>query len=239
MQYASEDISGEAFMKRVQERMKLLDIQPRQLAQAIGRNESTTKNIVYKGSECNRLTLILLAKALHTTVEYLATGALIADAEETITLTIHTPEALAISQGYTEVRRTSRDSDLPIKSLPLPKRLIQSHGVDPEKVRAMYVNSDALQGTLDQGDIALVDTATTFLHEGCFLICIRDTVIMRLASPVTSGFALTSTNLNIVGTTVTVDQAGEMNSTYQVGGMNSKGMAIVGKIFLRVNMNRL
>ena len=90
MQYASEDISGEAFMKRVQERMKLLDIQPRQLAQAIGRNESTTKNIVYKGSECNRLTLILLAKALHTTVEYLATGALIADAEETITLTIHT-----------------------------------------------------------------------------------------------------------------------------------------------------
>lgn len=231
MQYASEDISVDAFMKRVQERMELLDIKPRQLAQLINRNESTTKNLVYKGSECNRLTLILLAKALRTTVEYLATGALIADdAEETFTLTIHTPESLAISQGYNEVRRTSRDSDLPIKSLPLPKRLIQSHGVDPEKVRAMYINSDALQGTLDQGNIALVDTATTFLHEGCFLICIRDTVIMRLASPVSSGFALTSTNVNIVGTTVTVDQA---------GAMNSKGMAVVGKIFLRINMNRL
>ncbi len=230
MQYASEDISVDAFMKRVQERMELLDIKPKQLAQLISRNESTTKNIVYKGSECNRLTLILLAKALRTTVEYLATGALIADAEETITLTIHTPESLAISQGFADVRRTSRDSDLPIKSLPLPKRLIQSHGVNPEKARAMYINSDALQGTLDQGSIALVDTDTKFLHEGCFLICIRDTVIMRLASPVSSGFALTSTNVNIVGTTVTLDST---------GAMNSKGTAVVGKIFLRISMNRL
>lgn len=230
MQYASEDISVDAFMKRVQGRMELLDIKPKQLAQLINRNESTTKNIVYKGSECNRVTLILMAKALRTTVEFLATGALIADAVETITMTVHTPESLAISQGFEGVRRTIRDSDLPIKSLPLPKRLIQSHGVDPEKVRAMYINSDALQGTLDQGNIALVDTDTRFLHEGCFLICVRDTVIMRLASPVSSGFALTSTNVNIVGTTVTVDAA---------GAMISKGMAVVGKIFLRINMNRL
>lgn len=217
-------------MKRVQERMELLDIKPKQLAQLINRNESTTKNIVYKGTECNRMTMILLAEALRTTVEFLATGALIADSDETFNLAIHTPESLAISQGFTEVKRTSRDSDLPIKSLPLPKRLIQSHGVDPERVRAMYINSDSLKGVLDQGDIALVDTDAKFLHEGCFLVCIRDSVIMRLVSPVSSGFAITTTNPNIVGTTVTVDPA---------GALNSKGMAVVGKIFLRVNINRL
>ncbi|KSQ21789.1 transcriptional regulator [Pseudomonas aeruginosa] len=230
MQYASEDISVEAFQKRVQERMELLDIKPKQLAQLINKNESTLKNVIYKSTECNRTMLIHLARALQTTVEYLATGALIADADETINLAIHTPESLAISQGFSDVNRTSRDSDLPIKSLPLPKRLIQSHGVDPDKVRAVYINSDALLGTLDQGNIALIDTETKFLHEGCFLICFRNTVIMRLASPIASGFALTTTNGNIVGTTVAVDQNGTLNT---------KGMSVIGKIFLRVNMSRL
>lgn len=230
MQYASEDISVEAFQKRVQERMELLDIKPKQLAHLINKNESTLKNVVYKGTECNRTMLIHLARALQTTVEYLATGALIADADETINLAIHTPESLAISQGFCDVNRTSKDSDLPIRSLPLPKRLIQSHGVDPDKVRAVYINSDALLGTLDQGNVALVDTETKFLHEGCFLICFRNTVIMRLASPIATGFALTTTNGNIVGTTVTVDQHGMLNT---------KGMSVIGKIFLKVNMSRL
>ncbi|HBN7932912.1 helix-turn-helix domain-containing protein [Pseudomonas aeruginosa] len=230
MQYASEDISVEAFQKRVQERMELLDIKPKQLAQLISKNESTLKNVIYKSTECNRTMLIQLARALQTTVEYLATGALIADADETINLAVYTPESLAISQGFSEVQRTSRDSDLPIRSLPLPKRLIQSYGVDPDKVRAVYINSDALSKILDPGNIALVDTDTKFLHEGSFLICFRNTVIMRLASPVTSGFALSATNGNIVGTAVTVDQNGMLSN---------KGMSVIGKIFLRVNLSRV
>jgi hypothetical protein len=231
MHYTPENIKHSSFVERVFERMKTMDYTTTQVSLYSNIKESTLKNILYKATEVSRLGLIELARALQTSVEFLATGSQAESDSDCISLAIQTPESLAVALGTIPQSVLNSSTEPPFSTLPLPKRVLLRYNVLPENIRAISINSQSLVPTLTQNDIALVDISMTRLSEGVYVIAIRDSVIIRHVSPVSKGFAFTSTNAHIYGTTVNVDP-----DTFA---LNDPDIKVVGKIFLKMGIRDL
>lgn len=232
MLYAPEQVSHAAFVERLQGRMEAMGLSVPSLSLRSGLKEAQIKNIIYKETEPNRAAVISLAQALQTTVEFLTTGAHASKDADSVSLTVQTPEALAISLGI--IANLSDEGvahDPRIPSLPIPKRVISLFSVKPENVRAISINTEALSPTLTQQDVALIDIGVKRLVEGIFLIAIRDSVIIRYVSPVARGFTLSSTSAHVFGTTVYVDN--------ETGNLEDPEIKIIGKVFSAVSMRHL
>lgn len=232
MLYAPEQVSHAAFVERVQARMIALNLSLPTLSLRSGLKEAQLKNILYKATEPNRSAVVNLAQALQTTVEFLTTGAHAIKDDDSVSLTVQTPEALAISLDLiSDATNGSASVDARITSLPMPKRVISLYAVKPENVRAISINTEALNPTLTQQDIALIDIGTTRLTEGIFLLAIRDSVVLRWASPVSSGFALTATSAHIYGAVLEIDP--------DTGKYLDPAVKVIGKVFCAINMRNL
>ncbi|MGH9878632.1 MAG: XRE family transcriptional regulator, partial [Nitrososphaerales archaeon] len=222
MIYSPDQITHKMFVSRVIERLKAIGMTVPALATKLEKSESTLKNMIYKGSEPTRDVLIQLAKALQTTVEYLVTGSEQDDDSGSLSLVVQTPENLAFIQGKIEVEPARPFKAGALKSIPIPPRMFSNFSVDTADVRAVVINTDAMKGQFNLGDTALVDVSQQVLNEGVYIIAIRNSVIIRRVSPVATGFALLASNPNISGTTVKVNESGDLQ-----GGE----IKIVGRIF--------
>lgn len=231
MLYPAEQLTHEAFVLRVTERMKILNMNTRQLAAAAGISESFLKNRLYKHTEIGRMDLIALASALRTSVEYLATGSEVGERESIVTLVVQSPEGLAASLNIIPADVVSPSMAPPLATVPLPRGAISRFNVAAANIRAVVVNSETLTPTLVQGDIALVDISSTRLAEGIFFIAFRDSVVMRFVSPIAKGFSLASSCPHIFGTTVNVDQ--------NDGVIEDTGIKVIGRVFGVVRMGAL
>ncbi|AHZ73599.1 hypothetical protein OU5_P0347 (plasmid) [Pseudomonas mandelii JR-1] len=231
MQYSPEAVTHEAFVSRVQELMKRKDLSATKLAHLIEEAESTVKNMLYKGTSCPRERLIVLARALETTVEYLSTGSDVPETGDAVSLLVQTPENLAYTLNFIPHAPAEGGVDPVMKTLPIPLRLLSEYGLTPDRTRAVSVNTDAMAGVVGRNDIVLVDITRNSLDEGVFLIAMRNSVLIRQVSPVITGFALTSTNPNIMGTTVSV--------TPETGDLKSPDTIVIGKLVCKVSLSAL
>lgn len=230
MQYAAEATTHAAFVTRVTELMKVREISATKLAQLLEESESTVKNMLYKGTSCTRERLVQLARVLETTVEYLATGSDITKADD-VSLMVQSPEQLAFTLGILAKEPPAIVVESVLRTLPMPLRLLSEYGLTPESTRAVLVNTDALKSVVSRNDIILVDISQKTLHEGVYLISIRDSVVLRQVSPVITGFALTSTNPNILGTTVPIDP--------ETGLPKNAGTRVIAKVVCRMSLSAL
>ncbi|WP_237046857.1 XRE family transcriptional regulator [Aquipseudomonas alcaligenes] len=231
MLYAAEQITPIAFKERLAERMKELDVSIPQLSIRTGISEAMLKNILYKNSDTGRANLILLATALKTTVEYLATGVQAGSETDALSLKVLTPEELAVALGIISSGANHAAMDSRLESLPIPRRMLSQYSVMPENVRAVAINTESLSPTLTQQDVALVDISSTQLVEGVFLLAIRDAVILRFVSPVTRGFTLSASNTHIYGTTINVDP--------DTGMLETPDTKVIGKVFCAISVRNL
>ena len=231
MLYPPEQLTHEAFVNRVTERMKSLNVNTRQLAAAAGISESFLKNRLYKNTEIGRQDLISLASALRTSVEYLATGCEVGERESIVTLVVQSPEGLAASLNIIPTDVVTPSMAPPLATVPLPRAAVARFNVAAANIRAVVVNSETLTPTLTQGDIALVDISSTRLAEGVFFIAFRDSVVMRFVSPIAKGYSLASSCPHIFGTTVSV--------TEEDGLIEDSGIKVIGKVFGLVSMKAL
>jgi plasmid maintenance system antidote protein VapI len=231
MQYAAEATSHQAFVTRVSELMKTREMSATKLSQLLEESESTVKNMLYKGTACTRERLIQLARVLETTVEYLGTGSELTLSDDSASLLVQSPEQLAFTLGVLSVEPPAIVVESVLRTLPMPLRLLSEYGLTPESTRAVLVNTDALKTVISRNDIILVDISQKTLHEGVYLISIRDSVVLRQVSPVITGFALTSTNPNILGTTVPIDP--------QTGLPKNGDTRVIAKVVCRMSFSAL
>ncbi|RJX72674.1 S24 family peptidase [Pseudomonas sp. LS-2] len=231
MQYSPEAITHEAFVSRVQDLMKRQDLSALKLSYLVNEAESTVKNMLYKGTSCPRERLIELARALETTVEYLSTGSDGPQTGDSVSLLVHTPENLAFTLNFLPSAPAEGGVDPVMKTLPIPLRLLGEYGLTPDRTRAVSVNTDAMAGVVGRNDIVLVDITKNSFDEGVFLIALRNSVLIRQVSPVATGFALTSTNPNIMGTTV--------NLTADTREPKNNDTIVIGKLVCKVSLSAL
>lgn len=221
MLYLKEQATHEAFVERTKARAKALGLSIPQLAQAAEIKEVTLKNMLYKKVEIGRGALITLASALDCSVEFLATGVSTGNDGETISIIVQTPEDLARSLSLIPNQKSQASPELEISNLPLPVSIVKRFGVLPENIRAVMTNNESLSPTLSRGDTLLVDIGTTRLCEGIFIIAVRDSVVVRFASPVAKGFTLASSSPHVYGTTVSVNE--------ETGDINEPHIKIIGR----------
>lgn len=226
MIYTPEKVTHSSFIERVIERMKVLGLTTTQVALQADIKEATFKNILYKNTEVGRSTLIMLASVLQTTVEYLSTGVHTDSDSDSVSLAVLSPEGLARSLEIIHESENSAAIEPTFHSIPLPRKALDRYNILPEYVRAVSINTQSLAPTLSQNDVALVDIGCKKFSEGVFIICIRDSVIIRHVSPVSKGFAFSSTNAHIYGTTASVDT--------ETGDLTDPHIKIVGRIFSKI-----
>lgn len=231
MLYTPEKITRTSFVERVIERMKALSLSITQVALQTNIKESTLKNILYKTTEVSRPTIIALASVLQTTVEFLVTGSYAENDSDSLSLSVQTPEGLARALGIVTGGIAHATLDPPFNTIPLPKKVLERYNIAPESIRAVSINTQSLAPSLTQNDVALVDISATNLSEGVFIICIRDSVIIRHVSPVTKGFAFSSTSALVYGTTINVDS--------ETGELSDPDVKIVGRIFSKLGIRDL
>ncbi len=231
MQYAAEATTHHAFVTRVTELMKVQEISATKLAHLLEESESTVKNMLYKGTACTRERLVQLARVLGTTVEYLGTGSDTTKIDDSVSLMVQSPEQLAFTLGILVKEPPAIVVESVLRTLPMPLRLLCEYGLTPESTRAVLVNTDALKSVVSRNDIILVDISQKSLHEGVYLISIRDSVVLRQVSPVITGFALTSTNPNILGTTVPIDP--------ETGLPKNADTRVIAKVVCRMSLSAL
>ena len=233
MKYLGDQITHEAFCNRVTELIERTGQSIHGLASVMGVPDSVLKNPLYKGTEPKRSLLIKLAEGLNTNVEYLVTGSDIAGGTEgTISIPVHTTESLAASLGLisTPIDQTDYNT-LPFKSIPLQRIFLEGIGVKPDNCRMVVVGNDSMSPALRPGQYILVDASPDpSLREGIFIVKIKNSVVLRRATPIATGYILTADNSNIPGTSIPVD---ENNKPLESG-----SSAIVARVFMAVHTAR-
>lgn len=229
MLYPADQVTHSAFVHRVEALMRNAGLSVPALAQLSQIPESTLKNCLYKDTEAKRTLLIRLAQSLKTTVEYLATGSEVGGEAESnsVSVPVYSMEGLAVSLGLIQGNPNSSASYDPIAVFPLPRGFLTSNGVTADSCKIVVVDSDVMSPDIRAGQRVFVDTTPQPLREGVFFIRIRNSVVLRRVTPITSGFTLTASNANIPGTTLLAD---DYNNP------STEGFGVVARVFMAINL---
>ncbi len=200
MHYTPEATSHEAFVTRVKDLMDARGLSVQKLALALNENEGTTKNMLYRGTSCNRERLVALAGALGSTVEYLATGVGEPDqTSESVTLIVRSLRELAYEKGLLREKPDFASEGTFLRTFPLPLQLLQRYGISPGNARAARVDTDAMEPYIKPDEIVVVDIADTTLTEGNFILTHHGSVIVRSVSPVSDLMSFNVANVRYSG----------------------------------------
>jgi len=207
MHYTPEATSHDAFVTRVKDLMDIRGLSVQKLALALEESEATTKNMLYRGTSCNRERLVALAGALGCSVEYLATGIGEPDNSfESVSLIVRSLRELAFEKGLLEERPEVDTQASFLRTFPIPLQLLAQYGISPANARAARVDTDAMEPYIARNEIVVVDIADTELTEGNFVLALLGSVVVRSVSPVGDRFVFTVANPRYPGMSFTPER---------------------------------